>query len=474
MGRELFDTQPVFRRVLQQCADLLGLYGGRSLIDVLYYDRVNPAMLDATDWAQPAVFAVQAALCEMLSSWGVVPTAVIGHSAGEIAAAYVAGVFTIEDGLRMASERGRLMQHLSEDGTMIAVFATEPEVAARVSAHSERVAIAAVNDVRHVVVSGATDVVATIAGELEATGIQFQKLAVSRAFHSPLMRPVLAPFSEAFRMWAPKAPSITFISNITGSVVASELISVDYWRRHIVAPVRFLDGMMALRREKPSICVEIGPKPVLIALARGVFADDAPFSATLREGSRDWESLMTLAGALHVSGIALKWGDIDAGFSRRNVSLPTYPFQRQRYWIHDTPSGGGSVIAKRNVQRTAHPLLVNARQELRASGEVVIHMRVSDALLPELRDHRVRNTKVFPTSAYLDLVQAAAVHVFQRDVLQLEDLEFQHSFFLTGEPRPLMLTFGPTKHGLSRFVFSGESRGAQHDYATGRLRVVTT
>jgi myxalamid-type polyketide synthase MxaC len=262
MGRELFETQPTFRAALARCDELLRPYLKRPLLSVLYPEPGERSPIDETAYTQPALFALEYALAELWRSWGVEPAFVTGHSVGEYTAACVAGVFSLEHGIRLIAERGRLMQALPQDGAMCSVLADEMTVAAAIAEHGGAVAIAAINGPTSTVISGAVDRVHAVRNALEGRGLKTKLLSVSHAFHSPLMEPMLAAFEEVASTvsWSP--PRICLVSNLTGRPAEPESIgSVAYWRRHVREPVRFAAGIEWLRTQGDLLFVEIGAPP---------------------------------------------------------------------------------------------------------------------------------------------------------------------------------------------------------------------
>ncbi|MCC7358230.1 MAG: amino acid adenylation domain-containing protein [Anaerolineales bacterium] len=333
MGRALYDTQPVYRAALDRCAAWLDVNGGlpRPLLAVMWGDAPG---LDQTAFTQPALFALEYGLGALWRSWGVEPAAVLGHSVGEYAAACAAGVFEVETGLALIAARGRLMQALPAGGAMAAVFAGEAVVAAAIAPYAERVSLAALNGPDNTVISGAGEAVAAITAQLTAQGIKCQALAVSHAFHSPLMAPMLAEFERLAaetHMQAPTGPVL--ISNVTG---AQQTAAPDaaYWRAHVSAPVRFAAGLGRLEELGINTLVEIGPHPVLLGMARrGLPEAGQAWLPSLRSGQPDWVVLNSAVAQLYALGGPLDWTAYDRGYARHKVALPTYPFERQRHWL---------------------------------------------------------------------------------------------------------------------------------------------
>ncbi|HET9622981.1 MAG TPA: beta-ketoacyl synthase N-terminal-like domain-containing protein, partial [Kofleriaceae bacterium] len=331
MGKALYASQPTFRRTLDQCADVLRGELEHPLLDVMFGG--DPALLDHTAYTQPALFALEAALYELWRSWGVRPQVVLGHSVGEYVAAWAAGVFSLEDGLRLIAARGRLMGALPAGGAMAALFTDVDRVTAALREVSDQVAIGAVNGPANVIISGAAGAVEAVIARLAKDGVTSQQLRVSHAFHSPLMEPILDEFTaHAARIkYAP--PSLALISNVTGAVAtADEVTSPAYWRRHLRAPVQFAAGIAAIQGHGVERFLEIGPHPTLLAMARRCFGDGGLWLPSLRRNRDDSLQLAESVAQLYVAGGRIDWAGFDRDFPRRKIALPAYPFERERYW----------------------------------------------------------------------------------------------------------------------------------------------
>ncbi|WPB82528.1 amino acid adenylation domain-containing protein [Archangium violaceum] len=334
MGRALYETQPVFRQTLLQCDELLRPHLDRPLFSVIYPNDGEASLLDETAYTQPALFALEYALAQLWRSWGVEPMALLGHSVGEYVAACLAGVFSLEEGLTLIARRGRLLQALPREGAMATVLARSEHVAEALVPYADALSIAALNGPESVVVSGARGALAELLARLGAEGIQSKPLATSHAFHSPLMEPALTSLEWAARLVTYSAPRIPVVSTVTGRLIQGAEMDARYFREHTRAPVRFLEGMQALVAQGCQTFIELGPAPVLLGMARRFVTDESMrWLPSLRKGHGEWQTLLRSLGALYANGAKIDWAGLDRGQPRRRVSLPTYPFQRRRYWF---------------------------------------------------------------------------------------------------------------------------------------------
>ena len=333
MSAELYRTMPRFREVLDQCDAVLRLRLKTSLLEVLFAADDRGARLRETRFAQPALFAVQYALAELWQSWGVVPGAVMGHSVGEFAAACAAGVLEFRDAIEFVAARGELMQALPECGVMEAIFTDEERVRRALESVEGHVSIAALNSPHNTVVSGDRESVARLRQRLEAEGIGSKSLAVSHAFHSALVEPIFPALKDAAAGLTSRTPKVTLISNVTGEPLRTAP-AASYWLDHARQPVRFSDGMRALRKLGYTVFVEIGPGATSIALGRECVPEtNAIWLASINKQKGELRTILESLGKLYMQGHKVDWERLSDGMAPRRVPVPTYPFERKRFWL---------------------------------------------------------------------------------------------------------------------------------------------
>lgn len=392
MGAELYRVHPTFRFWLDRCAELLSGHLDRPLLDVMWADEA----LHQTAYTQPALFAIEYAIAKLWASWGVEPEVLLGHSIGEYAAACIADVFTLEEGLKLVAARGRLMQSLPPGGQMMSIAADEVTVNEIVAEHCARAAIAAINGPRSNVVSGASKALEAIAAQCEKRGIRTVPLRVSHAFHSPLMDPILEAFRDVAESVRFEPPRMTVISNVTGQPLSKAELTPDYWVAHLRGAVRFADGVRTATDLKAETFVEVGPRPTLIGLGRGCVAPGTGTWLPSLKPDQEWNTLVTSLGELYVRGVDPDWDAFHQG-PREKTVLPGYPWQRQVYWT--------DIRTQRTNGPALHPL-VQRRVSL-ATGDTVFES-VFTAQEPEfLADHHVFGDAIFPASAFFEMARAA-------------------------------------------------------------------
>jgi acyl transferase domain-containing protein len=341
MGERLYRRFPVFRQAFDEAAQALRSHLRLPLREVMWGD--DAALLESTEFAQPALFGVQVAVAELLRSWGVAPDFVMGHSVGEITAAYVAGVLTLTDAAKVVAARGRLMSALPAGGVMVAVAAGEDEVTSLLTDElGAEVCIAAVNGPNAVVLSGTDAPVLAVADRLAQRGRRVHRLAVSHAFHSASMEPMLRPFAEVLADVSAAQARIALVSNVTGKLAGPGYGSAQYWVEHVRRPVRFLVGVRTVEALGANIFVEVGPGAGLAASVEQSLAADAGVSVTTMAADRpEVDSLVGAAGQYFAAGARVDWAAVLGGLGGHRVRLPTYGFVRERFWLPGFGGGDG-------------------------------------------------------------------------------------------------------------------------------------
>ena len=399
MGAQLAAVFPRFTQALDEVCGVLDPLLGRPLKEVLWATPESAAarLLDSTEFTQVALFAVEVALFRLVESLDMRPDVLLGHSVGELAAAHVAGVLSLPDACALVAARGRLMGSLPPGGAMVAVAAGEKDVADSLAGFAGRLSIAAVNGPHAVVVSGDADALQEWLPRWQDH--KTTRLRVSHAFHSPRMEPMLEEFGRVARLLRFAEPRIPVVSNLTGHVVSSELTDPGYWVDHARRAVRFMDGIRTVRGQGVTRFFELGPDGVLTGLARQCVDDDdgGVFAAALRASQSEPEAFAAFLARAHVSGAPVNLAAFYSGNGARRIDLPTYAFQRQRYWLDDTTG------------KAAYPLL-DATVEIADSGGLLLAGRLSRTRTPWLADHTIAGTVLLPGTVLVELaLRAAAV-----------------------------------------------------------------
>jgi len=401
MGRELYERAPVFRNSMDRAASQLKNQLDVPLLDVIFGKTADTLLLDQTRYTQPALFAIETAIFRLWESWGVSPDLVIGHSIGEYAAACAAGIMSFEDGLNLVTERGRLMNSLPAGGGMISINASEDTVTQYLQPGAD---IAAINASSQVVISGADAILARISKNLDRDGLKYRQLPVSHAFHSSLVDPVLDAFEKRAGQVSYTPPKMRLISNITGATADSASICTPtYWRQHMRETVRFADGVTSMAQQDVDIFVEIGPQPVLTALAKESYEDgnlnhSAIFLPSIRRGQSEWKQMQSTIGSLWQQGLEVDWQAVEKVRGGKVTDIPTYPFEKERHWIAPRPHVAVSIEERGSLFGRSLPV---------ALDDQIWEGTASQQSPGWLNDHIVGNDVIIPGAALISMMAAS-------------------------------------------------------------------
>jgi acyl transferase domain-containing protein/acyl carrier protein/alpha/beta superfamily hydrolase len=346
MGRELYQTSTRFKKAIDRCEEILQPYLELPLTKVIFQPE-NQDLLHQTIYTQPAIFALEYALAQLWLAWGIQPSVVMGHSVGEYVAATLAGVFSLEEGLKLMAHRAKLMQELPLDGAMVCLFTNWETVNQLIESYQNKVAIAAINGDKNIVISGDKLAVADIVKTAKKQRIKTKQLKVSHGFHSPLMKPMLSKFAEIAQEVTYNQPTLEVISNVTGKSNNQEIASPEYWGAHVIKPVKFAPSIEYLHEQNYQIFLEIGAKPTLLAMARAELETSTNSSEfvwlpSLRKDKQDWQQILTSLATLYNLGFKINWDNFHQDYPQlKQVKLPNYPWQNKRYWLGEI----GSEIA---------------------------------------------------------------------------------------------------------------------------------
>ncbi len=460
MGKQLYETQPVFRNALDKCNELLRPYLEHSLLEVMAItggQTASDGLLDETAYSQPAIFSLAYSLAELWRSWKIQPSVMTGHSIGEYAAACIAGVFSLEDAVKLVAARGRLLQSLPQRGIMAAVFAEENRVSEAIAAYRDSVSLAAVNAPASVVISGEENAVKEILDTLKKQGVKSKQLKVSHAFHSPLTEPILEEFRSIASKVKYAAPETPIVSNLTGKIVAEkDITSPDYWTRHIRECVRFYDTVKTLEQEGYEVFLEIGATATLTSLGKQSFPENkCLWLPSLKKGSDDWSQILNSLSELYARGFDIDWTEFDRPYPRQKVTLPNYPFQRRKFWMNP-------VVKLQMKAEDSHDTFIGQKITSPALKNTVIFQSQFSAEKPLfIKEHIIYDAMISPAAAHLSMLLSASKDVFDTQRCTFKELNFIKPLTVT-DPRNVQLIIENVNSDESGFqIVSSDSKGSE-------------
>ena len=472
MGRRLLETEPAFRAALERCDSAIARAAGWSLLDELAAG--DASRLDRIDVVQPALFAIQVALAELWRAWGIVPTAVVGHSMGEVAAAHVAGALTLDDAARIICVRSRLLRGISGRGAMAVVELSPEEAAGRLRGREGRLSIAVCNSDRSTVIAGEVDDLEALLGELGRDGVFCRRVKVDVASHSPQVDPLKDDLVGALAGIEPGPTRIPMYSTVTGAPIDGTRLDPGYWMRNLRETVQFSAAIRRLLSDGGDAFVEISPHPVLLpAIEQTVPAEHPTLCVpSMRREESERAVMLESLGALHAHGYPVDWSRLYPG--ARCAALPPYPWQRERFW-YPIALGG----SRRAAAEGAHPLLDEHLVSSTDPGTHYWQGTVDSARAPWLLEHRVQGVPVLPMSAMVEMALRGAAVVFGGQRCRVEDLRLENPLVTSEEGQALVqlvvstaLPGSATFRLASRDSGSGAAAAAWVLHATGTLRTV--
>jgi len=479
MGRRLLDQEPVFREVVERCDRAMRTYGDWSLLAELTAPDAAQSRLNEIDIIQPALFAIQVALAVLWRSWGIEPQAVVGHSMGEVAAAYVAGVLSFDDAVRVICHRSRLFKRTAGQGAMAAVGLSIEEARRALAGSEDRVSIAAINGSTSTVLSGDPAALAVILDQLRRRDIFCRMVKVDFASHSPQVEPLRADLLQALAGLQPRAESVPIYSTVTGELSDGLKFDPLYWARNMREPVLFSPAVQRMVEDGHDIFLEISPHPILLSDMQQEFhhfGREGALLPSLRREEDERTVLLGSLGALYTLGYPVDWNRIYPT-ARRCVPLPFYPWQRERCWVEPSASDSGSLQDQGSRSGTGNHALLGRHFKSAYPAETHFWETTLDRnSRPYLDDHRIQGSAVLPASAYVEMAMAAAVEVFGAQSVALENIEFRKALFLPdGGTRTIQVTLSQAADGTASFHIYSCRGGAAHSsnswmlHATGKV-----
>ncbi|MCB0208345.1 MAG: acyltransferase domain-containing protein [Anaerolineae bacterium] len=482
MGRELLSQEPLFRATIEQIDQLLREKAGAdwSLVTELTAKEAE-SRLDQTEIAQPAIFALQVALAALWRSWDIEPDAVVGHSMGEVAAAYISGGLPLSTAVQIIYHRGRLMQRATGQGKMAAVDLPVSETKRILAGYEDRLSIAAINGPSSTVIAGEEAALDMVMQSLEKENVFVRKLPVNYAFHSPQMEPFLDELEEVLHGIDFRHPALPLFSTVTGQLLNGHNLDAGYWRKNVREPIRFADAIEGLITAGHNIFLEISPHPVLGGAISQVFHQverQGVILPSLRRGEKEQRTMLNAMGTLYSVGYPIEWSRLypDGG---QCVPLPAYPWQRERYWLEHTDSMTVAPVeaeATISTAMAAHPLLGYRLPNLaHRPKDYSWEIKLDPRQVGYLADHRVRGLMVLPAAAFIEMAVAAAIEVFGEVPITLADVTFQEALFIPpGKARTIQITLSAQNSDLITFQIFSLPVFAEHDSTAWTLHASGT
>ncbi|MEA5529167.1 type I polyketide synthase [Dolichospermum sp. UHCC 0684] len=462
MGQTLYNQEPVFKNTLELCDNILQPILGKSLLDLIFQLQ-NSEQLEQTQITQPALFSLEYALAKLWQSWGIQPAALLGHSIGEYVAACLAGVFSLEDALQLVVQRGRLMGELPHNGAMAAIYADYQTVADHLTPYGNQVNIAADNGAINVI-SGLSEIVEQLEKSFMEQGYKTRRLAVSHAFHSPLMEPILDDFAKMLQQVSFHEPSLNIISNVTGKPIGKEIATAGYWLRHLRNTVHFGQGFKLLIDSGYRHFLELGPKPVLLGMARlNSQSKEILWLPSIVPGQDEQAQMYRSLATLFVNGYSIEWTEVFKQVQR--VLLPTYPFQRERYWLSNPQFFVSDIKTK------LHPFIHEVKKL--ATGEIIVEGEISSEYPDYLEGHKVFGKILFPATGFIETILVASRQIFTDDLAIIQNVAIHQGLVLSQSQTKLQLIFKSKKSsGYSFEIFSSDSaKDSWVLHVTGEINV---
>ncbi|MGE5411922.1 MAG: SDR family NAD(P)-dependent oxidoreductase, partial [Clostridiales bacterium] len=462
MAKLLYDTQPLFKQIVNNCNEILNEYLDKPLLEIIFSLDESSDEINNTIYTQPALFVVEYALAKLWMSWGIKPDYLIGHSIGEYAAACISDVFSLEDALKLVAHRGRLMQSLPRIGLMAAVFSDLHTVTEALKGFEDKISVSGVNGPSNTVISGEAQALNEVVRILKDKNIHSQMLNVSHAFHSVLMEPILDEFEQIARTVKYSSPRIPIVSNLSGKLILQEQIPDSfYWRNHIRSAVQFFDGIKTLSELKTDIFLEVGPHATLIGMGQNCLPDSkALWISSLRKGKNNWQTMIESLAKLYLEGIDIDWEEFDRYYNRERVKVANYPFRKERFWVEnqrDTSlsahkSDKADIIS---LDKKLNPL-IHFRMFSPILKDTIYASRFSTGSLNLLDEHSILGVSIMPMAGYIEMISAVMKDLYGNENFEIKDLSLIEAMTLSHDKHTeVQIILNKFNNSVSNFqVFS--------------------